>query len=435
MTHPKMKWTYVGVDSHKETHTAVFLDCFFEKIGEITFFNLPSRFGAFLADAEKYKMEGTELLFGMEDISMYGRTFTGFLNKAGVSVKHVNAVLVARERKNQSIVEKTDSVDAECAARVLLSKLSELPDAKPDDRYFILQSMVTRRDFIIRNNISLKNHLHSLLTLHYPDYRTFFHSIDSKAALAFFMRYPSPSTLAGTGLQELAEFFCEATKGKLGVVKAQLILGKLQDTTVPYQEIRDESVRSTIRQIQANLTEIEQLEKTIAGFLKNFDCTLTSMNGIDVVCAAQILSCIGDINKFSTPAKLARYSGIAPVTYSSGQRDLQFANQRGNRELNSIFHMLAVRLIATTGPTNKIYNPFFYEYFHRKISEGKTKSQALKCVQRRLVNIIWTMLTNNEEYVNPPMIVTEKVTKVTDAKVTEKHKTDAKDRQAKGQVV
>ena len=44
----------------------------------------------------------------------------------------------------------------------------------------------------------------------------------------------------------------------------------------------------------------------------------------------------------------------------------------------------------------------------KKLSEGKTKKQALKCLERRLVNIIWTMLTNNEEYVNPPMIEIEK---------------------------
>ena len=48
-------------------------------------------------------------------------------------------------------------------------------------------------------------------------------------------------------------------------------------------------------------------------------------------------------------------------------------------------------------------NHFFYEYYHRKLSEGKTKRQALKCLQRRLVNIIWAMLTHGEEYVNPPM--------------------------------
>ena len=131
---------------------------------------------------------------------------------------------------------------------------------------------------------------------------------------------------------------------------------------------------------------------------------------MDTVSTAQFLSCIGDIKNFSTPAKLARYAGIAPVTYASGKKDLQFANQRGNRELNSLFFRLAVRVTMTTGQNRKIINPFFYEYYHRKMSEGKTKRQALKCVQRRLVNIIWTMLTNNEEYVNPPTFDAEKPT-------------------------
>jgi len=51
----------------------------------------------------------------------------------------------------------------------------------------------------------------------------------------------------------------------------------------------------------------------------------------------------------------------------------------------------------------KLINKFFYDYFHKKITEGKTKRQAMKCVERRLVNIVWTMLDRNEEYVNPPV--------------------------------
>jgi transposase len=126
------------------------------------------------------------------------------------------------------------------------------------------------------------------------------------------------------------------------------------------------------------------------------------MNGIDVVSASQILSCIGDITRFPTAAKLARYAGIAPVSYASGKTDKQYTNQRGKRELNSLFYNLALR-VSVLLPKTKIINPFFNDYYQRKISEGKTKAQALKCVQRRLVNIIWTMLTNNEDYVNPPM--------------------------------
>jgi len=407
MMHPKMQYTYVGIDSHKETHTAVFLDCFFEKLGEITFDNMPSKFGAFLAKAEKLKLDGTTLLFGLEDISMYGRLLAVFFRDNGQKMKHVNALLVAKERKNQNVTQKTDAIDAECAARLLLSKLNDLPDAQPDDKYWILQSLVTRRDFIVKNNISLKNHLHSLITQHYPNYKHWFPNIDSHASLAFLMRYPSPSTMADVTHESLATFIREASSYRVGggvnsTVRAKIILDTMQDTTVPYQEIRDRSVQSTLRQIGVHTEEIKQLEKDIASFMENFACTLTSMSGVDTVAAAQLLTQIGDIRRFSTPAKLARYAGVAPVTYASGQSDTQHADRRGNRVLNSILYLLAVRLIGSAA--NKILNPFIHSYYHRKLSEGKTKRQGLKCVQRRLVNIIWRMLMYNEAYQNPPMV-------------------------------
>lgn len=126
------------------------------------------------------------------------------------------------------------------------------------------------------------------------------------------------------------------------------------------------------------------------------------MMGIDTVTAASLIAEIGDISRFPTPAKLARYSGVAPVTYSSGKTDVQFSNQRGNRVLNSVFFKLAVVVTMTAGPTKKIINPFFYDYYQKKVAEGKTKRQALKCVQRRLVNIIWGMMKYKTEYINPP---------------------------------
>ena len=403
MNHPKMRYTYVGIDSHKDTHTAVFIDCFFDKLGEITFENLPDKFGGFLELAQKYKTENTVFLFGLEDVSSYGRTLTVFLKNKGQEVKHVNAQLVASERKNQTVVQKTDSVDAECAARVLLSKLSDLPDADTQDIYWVMRSLIARRNFLGKHKAAAKKQLHSFVTQHYPNYRGFFENIDSKTALSFFMHYPSPTTLKGTTAPELTAFLQDTGKGNYTLETAKNILDTLQDTTVRYQEFRDTVVKSTVRQIRFSMEEIEQLEESMAVFLKEFDCTLTSMSGIDTLTAARLLAYIGDIKKFTTPAKLARYAGIAPVTYASGKKDMQFCNERGNRKLNSVFYQLAVRLSYATGPSRKVGNSFFYDYYNRKISEGKTKAQALKCVQRRLVNIVWTMLTNNEEYVNPPI--------------------------------
>ena len=44
----KTKYIYVGLDLHKEQHTAVIMDCFNDKLGEITFQNKPSEFGSII---------------------------------------------------------------------------------------------------------------------------------------------------------------------------------------------------------------------------------------------------------------------------------------------------------------------------------------------------------------------------------------------------
>jgi len=404
-----MQYTYVGIDSHKDTHTAVFIDCFFEKLGEITFDNLPVMFGDFLANAQKFLTNGTTFMFGFEDTSSYGRTLAVYLKDHNYRVKHVNSLLVARERKNQNIVQKSDSIDAECAARVLLSKFGELPDADTQDMYWVLHSLVARRNFLVKNKASSKRQLHSFVTQHYPNYRRFFDGIDSKTALSFFDRYPSPGLLKHTTVEELTAFLQLTGSGRYTLDFAQLLLDTLQETGVQHQQYRDTVIQSTIRQIRFAMEELERLEEAMRIFLKEFDCTLTSMVGIDTVTAARMLAYIGDIRKFSTPAKLARYAGVAPVTYASGKKDAQYANHRGNRQLNTLFFNLALRVSYAVGSTHKVVNSFFYDYYNRKISEGKTKKQALKSVQRRLVNIVWTMLTNGENYVNPPMydLITE----------------------------
>jgi hypothetical protein len=48
-------------------------------------------------------------------------------------------------------------------------------------------------------------------------------------------------------------------------------------------------------------------------------------------------------------------------------------------------------------------NPVFLEYYKRKVSEGKTKIQALVCIMRRLNNIIYGMMKNKSEYILPNM--------------------------------
>ncbi len=79
-------------------------------------------------------------------------------------------------------------------------------------------------------------------------------------------------------------------------------------------------------------------------------------------------------------------------------RNHNFSNRRGDRNLNQILFFLAVSQCNDHGTRGDPVNPIFAEYYQKKISEGKTKKQAIKCVMRRLVNIIYRMIKTGEEY-------------------------------------
>ena len=54
----KENYIYVGIDLHKETHTAVMIDCYNQKLGEITFPNRPADFPKLVAKVKKCNTDG-----------------------------------------------------------------------------------------------------------------------------------------------------------------------------------------------------------------------------------------------------------------------------------------------------------------------------------------------------------------------------------------
>jgi hypothetical protein len=138
------------------------------------------------------------------------------------------------------------------------------------------------------------------------------------------------------------------------------------------------------------------LDKEIEKVLLSFDYKLTSMPGIGIAVASKLIAEIGDIRRFSNADKLARYAVVAPVKFSSAGKGKEQSSRQGNRQLHGLFYFLAVTMVSV--PKSGIPNhPVFHRYFMRKISEGKTKSQALVCIMRRLVNIIYGMMVHKTE--------------------------------------
>lgn len=51
------------------------------------------------------------------------------------------------------------------------------------------------------------------------------------------------------------------------------------------------------------------------------------MTGIDRVTAAELVAKIGDIHRFATPDKLARFAGIAPIFAGSGSKGRSYKSK------------------------------------------------------------------------------------------------------------
>lgn len=188
--------------------------------------------------------------------------------------------------------------------------------------------------------------------------------------------------------------------------RANLILELIKadgDTTTEFQESRDFAVSSEVRQIRQNNEEIKIIDNKIKDIMSNLDYKLETMIGVDLVTAASFVAEIGDIGRFENANKLAKYAGISPVKYSSGDKDKSFRNSQGNRKLYSLFPGLAGRQICCGRNKDKPVNAIFYDYYKKKISEGKTKHQAIICIMRRLVNIIYGMMKNKNEYIHPTL--------------------------------
>jgi transposase len=162
------KHIYVGIDLHKFQHTAVILDCWFEKLGEVTFENKPSAFPSLLEYVNRFLTEGITPVFGLEDVGGYGRDLALYLKEKGYIVKFVNSSLSNAERNSYAMTQKYDSWDAQCVANVLIRQLPYLPDAIPSDLYWMIAQLVGRRNALVKSQTALKNQLHLQLSFHYP---------------------------------------------------------------------------------------------------------------------------------------------------------------------------------------------------------------------------------------------------------------------------
>jgi len=359
----------------------------------------------------KLTPDGLTPVYGLEDTNHFGHALSTFLIAKKQIVKTVNSNYTYSERKNQPIISKTDDIDSFCIAKVTLDKLDTLPPTRSDELFWTLKQLVKMRTSITDTNIEYKNKLHAQLFHHYPNYTEFFHYFDCKTALTMWETYPSPDILLQqTTAKAFADLLYKISNNAIRREKGHAIYNMVQqyDTEqMDFQPERNYLIKSLVRHIKYNNNQLSILDEEISAIMERIGYKLDTFIGLDKVSAAQIVSEVGNINRFHSADSLAKYAGIAPVEFSSGGKATTKHNKYDNRQLNSYIYMLACRHLSCGRNKDNPVSPIFLEYYNKKVSEGKTKKQAINYIMRRIIRILYGMMKTGMEYQHPEKLSDE----------------------------
>lgn len=337
----------IGTDAHKATHTCGAVDAGTGQLrDELT---APARtrgFDRFLAWGRALD---PERIWAIEDVRHVSGAFERYLVAHGERVVRVAPKLMGESRRAERERGKSDAIDALAVARAALREGPEsLPAAHLDEEALQIKLLLDHREDLVGarsdDQRRLRWHLHDL----WPDY--------------------------------------EIPEGALDrFVWLDRIAGKLSRAE---QSTRVRIARELVVEIRRRTRRERELEREIRGLVEGYAPQLLELPGCAALTAAKIVAEIAGAERFPSDAKLARAAGVAPIPASSGKTSRHRLDRGGNRQLNCAFHRIAVTQGRSHAPAR--------DYLARKAAEGKGRMEALRCLKRQLVRVVWRSLRPTE---------------------------------------
>ncbi|WP_275042897.1 transposase [Micrococcus luteus] len=128
--------------------------------------------------------------------------------------------------------------------------------------------------------------------------------------------------------------------------------------------------------------------KELTDLVKATGTGLLGLRGIGPSGAARLLVEVGDITRFPTKGHFASWTGTAPIDVSSGEHTHHRLSRGGNRQINRVLHIMAIVQLRNPASEGRAY-------YDRKIAAGKAPNSALRCLKRRLSDIVYRTLLND----------------------------------------
>jgi transposase len=186
--------------------------------------------------------------------------------------------------------------------------------------------------------------------------------------------------------QLLLELIPGGAKKDLSATKAKVLLA-----TVRPRDVAGKTRRRVAAELISDLERIharkKAADKELLALLAETRTTLTQLHGIGPSGAARLLVEVGDITRFPSKAHFASWTGTAPIDASSGDRVRHRLSRGGNRQINRTLHLMAV--VQLRNPTEG------RAYFDRKVADGKSSMEAMRCLKRRLSDVVYRQMIDD----------------------------------------
>lgn len=341
----------VGVDVHKDTHTAVVVDELGVQLARRTVAATDA--GHYVLVGWAAEHAGGERVWAVEDCRHVSTRLERALLAVGARVVRVPPKLMAGARSSARTRGKSDPIDALAIARAALRE-PDLPVAEHDHTSRRLKLLVDHRENLVAERTRMINRL-----------RWHLHELDPELDLpARSLGQPARLERLAARLAEFTEF-TEAHPEVTGTVAR--LAGEL---------VADIAERST--RIRALERELETLTQQAAP-------RLLELPGCGAVTAAKIVGETARPTRFRSEACFAMHAGAAPLPASSGRHDRHRLSRSGNRQLNAALHRIALTQTRLPGSLGQAY-------YQRRRARGDTTMEALRALKRRLARVVFNRL-------------------------------------------
>jgi transposase len=386
---------WAGVDAGKTGHHCVAIDTEGTRLLSRKVSNDEGDLSALIAEVNAL---GTDVIWAT-DLNRGGASLMiALLHAHGQRLLYIPGRTVHHASRLYRGDGKTDAKDAAVIADQARMRHDLQPLRFGDEVSADLRILTARRADMAEDRTRAINRLRATLLEYFPALEAAFDYSRSKAALTLLTRHNTPDGIRRLGQSRLQAWLKkQGARSSAAVAEAAVAAAREQHTVVPGQAAASLVVGGLAKEVLRVQGELAELDARIAerGAEHRHTELITSMPGFGPLLAAEFLAATGgDLDMFENADRLAAVAGLAPVPRDSGKITGNHRRpQRYDRRLLRVFYLAALSSLKSS--------PESRAYFDRKRTEGKTHIQAILCLARRRVNVLWAMLRDSAYYAPP----------------------------------